>query len=60
MWFPVGVFPHHSTQTPQLPFLSFLPLAAGSPPSTNIVETLVMDKQEARVPKSNANVKNNK
>lgn len=38
MWFPVGVFPHYSTQTPQLPFLSFLLFAAGSPPSTNIME----------------------
>lgn len=34
MWFPAGLFPHHSTQTPQLPFLSFLLFAAGSPPST--------------------------
>lgn len=49
----------HSTQSPQLAFLSFISFAAGSPPSANILETLVMGKREATVPKSNVKIKTN-
>lgn len=56
------VFAHwdRSTQTPRLAFLSFLPFAAGSPLSTNILETLVTGKREATVPKLNVKIKNDK
>lgn len=53
--FPTGIAaprPHGS--------LSFLSFAAGSPPSANVLETLVIGKQEATVPKSNVKIKNNK
>lgn len=56
------VFAHwdRSPQTPRLAFLSFLPFAAVFPPSTNTLETLVMGKREATVPKSNVKNRNNK
>lgn len=41
-------------------FFSFLSFTAGSPPSTNVLETLVMTKQDVTVPKSNAKIKTNK